>query len=132
MSRWRPRTLAIASAAVLAPVALVLAISFAVTPEDIESGRVVLSPTCTFKQLSGHECPSCGMTRGFSAMSHGRSGDAYRYNRASPALYLLCWIAVAMAAAGLTRAGVEAWGRRIRVAATNPNPLEREPERVCR
>jgi len=130
MSRWRPRTLAVASAAVLAPLALVLAISFVVTPEDIESGRVVLSPTCTFKQLSGHECPSCGMTRGFSAMSHGRSGDAYRYNRASPVLYLLCWIAVAMAAAGLTRAGIEGRGLRIRLAATNP--LEREPERVCR
>ena len=125
----------------LAPLALVLAISFVVTPEDIESGRVLLSPTCTFKQISGHECPSCGMTRGFSAMSHGRAGDAYRYNRASPVAYLLCWIAVAIAGAGLTRAGLQGRVRRVRIRSRDSglrpgiaatNPLEREPERVCR
>jgi Protein of unknown function (DUF2752) len=74
-----------------------LGISFAVTPEDIESGRVVLSPTCHLKAMLGRECPTCGMTRAFSALSHGRFDDARRYNRGAPALYVAWWAAAAAA-----------------------------------
>ncbi|HEU4539014.1 MAG TPA: DUF2752 domain-containing protein, partial [Polyangiaceae bacterium] len=71
--------------------ALALVVSFAVTPEDIEAGRVVLSPACHFKATFGRECPTCGLTRAFCALSHGRLDDARRYNRASPPLYALWW-----------------------------------------
>ncbi len=93
----------IASLAVLGALAFVLGVSFAVTPEDIEQGRVVLSPTCNYKRLFGRECPTCGMTRAFCALSHGRLDDAWRYNRAAPALYALWWAGAAAAVATLLR-----------------------------
>jgi hypothetical protein len=80
-----------------------LGVSFAVTPEDIESRRVVLSPPCHLKTLLGRECPTCGLTRAFSALSHGRADDARRYNRGAPALYVAWWAAAAAALAGFLR-----------------------------
>ncbi|MBL9022159.1 MAG: DUF2752 domain-containing protein [Myxococcales bacterium] len=91
------------SAAVFLATITVLFISFAVTPEDIESGRVVLSPTCHFKLVFGRECWTCGMTRAFTALSHGRLTDALAYNRGAPLLYGLAWLAGVGAAASLAR-----------------------------
>lgn len=79
----------------VAATACILAVSFAVDPHDIDSGRVVLSPTCPSVTLFDRECPACGMTRGFTAMSHGRVTEAMKYNRASPALYALTWTGLA-------------------------------------
>lgn len=98
------RAVGLASALLLAVLGLPLAVSFAVAPEDVESGRVVLSPGCHFKAVFGRECPTCGMSRAFCALSHGRAGDARRYNRAAPALYALWWAAAAGALATLSRA----------------------------
>jgi hypothetical protein len=124
MPRPIPRTLAVASVAVLAPLALVLAISFVVTPEDVESGRVVLSPTCTYRRIFGRDCPTCGMTRAFAAMSHGRVGDAFRYNRAAPFVYAFWWIGAAAAAAALARATVDLARSRLPLAGTHRSKSE--------
>jgi hypothetical protein len=94
----------VASATLLPVLLLALVVSFFVTPEDIEAGRVVLSPTCHFKATFGRECPTCGLTRAFCALSHGRLGDAQRYNRAAPALYALWWAGSATAFATLLHA----------------------------
>ena len=91
------------AAFVLAVSFVPLAVSFAVTPEDIESGRVQLSPPCPYKASHGRECASCGLTRGFSAMSHGRIADARRYNAGAPWLYLGFWL---LAGASATSAAV--------------------------
>lgn len=80
-------------AALLAFFASALLISFAVTPEDLESGRVVLSPACTFHRVTGWDCPTCGLTRAFSALSHGQIGRAFDYNRGSLIVYLVFWTA---------------------------------------
>lgn len=69
-----------------------LGISFAVTPADIESGRVTLTPPCAYKATHGAPCPTCGLTRGFAALSHGRIHDAFAHNRWSPFLYAAAWI----------------------------------------
>jgi len=73
-----------------------------VTPEDIESGRVVLTPPCPYKQMTGRDCPSCGLTRAFAAIGHGRFDDAIHYHRGSPfvfalasALAIFAWVRVA-------------------------------------
>lgn len=79
------------------PLSVMLAISFMVTTGDIESGRVVLSPPCAFHQLFGLECPMCGMTRAFSALSHGRLLLAWGYNRGAPMMYLAFWATTAWA-----------------------------------
>lgn len=57
--------------------------AFVVTPEDIESGRVVLTPPCPYKRLTGRDCPSCGLTRAFAAIGHGRFTDAFHFHRGS-------------------------------------------------
>jgi hypothetical protein len=91
------------SGAILLAVFAVLAVSFAVSPEDIESGRVVLSPSCHFKLVFGRECWTCGMTRAFTALSHGRLTDALAYNRGAPLFYGLAWLAGVGAAASFAR-----------------------------
>ena len=69
-----------------------LGVSFAVTPADIESGRVQLSPPCQYKATHGEPCPTCGLTRGFAALSHGELRDALGHNRWSVVLYAGAWL----------------------------------------
>lgn len=90
----------VAFLSVALPLAVMLAISFMVTPGDIESGRIVLSPPCAFHRLFGLDCPMCGMTRAFAALSHGRLLVAWGYNRAAPVTYLAFWTAIAWASGG--------------------------------
>lgn len=74
--------------------AFMLIVSFVVSPEDIDSGKVWLTPTCPSKRFFNVECPTCGMTRAFSALSRGHFRDAMAYNRGSPLFYLLTWVGV--------------------------------------
>lgn len=83
---------ALAAIATLAMLALPLAISFLVTPEDIESGRIVLSPPCAFRRVFGRPCPTCGLTRGFAALSHGRLALATQYNPLTVPVYGAFWL----------------------------------------
>lgn len=89
---------------ILVPLSAALALSFAFTPEDVEAGRVVLSPECLMKQLLGHGCPTCGLTRAFMALSHGRLSDAAAYNLASPVVYGMWWLATGVVVVALWRA----------------------------
>lgn len=122
--RHRHRSLAIAGATVLLPFALSLAISFAVTPEQIESGAVVVAPACTFKRIFGRPCPTCGLTRGFAALSHGRLDDATRYNRGVLLVYALWWLSAVGAAAVTLR-------HTLRYAALQRRPADHAPPETC-
>lgn len=93
--------------ALLAPTLPALMISFFVTPREIETGRVVLSPPCAFKLLFGRDCPTCGMTRAFAALSHGQWARAVAYNHLSPAIYLAFWLLAGYALKNLVRAVAE-------------------------
>ena len=77
-----------------------LLVSILVSPEALERGDVVLSPPCPTLQATGEECHSCGLTRGFCAMSRLRLSDALRFNRAAPWLYGAFWL-VALASGSL-------------------------------
>jgi hypothetical protein len=97
--RWfraldRDELLGVLAAAVLLSVlsAIPLGVSFAVTPSDIESGRIRLSPPCEYKAKHGEPCPTCGLTRGFAALSHGQVEEALRHNPWSLALYGAAWL----------------------------------------
>ena len=103
-------SLGIAGLALLLPLALALVTSFVVTPEDIESGRVSLTPTCAYRQLFGRPCPTCGLTRGFSALSHGRFDEASRYNFLSIPLYGIFWLGAAASAFVTARSTIR-WRR---------------------
>ena len=88
----------------LAPLALgavlvgVLVASFVVSHHDIEAGRVVLSPPCPTRARFEADCPSCGLTRAFAALSHGEWRVAIRYHALAPAIYLLWWFAALVVA----------------------------------
>ena len=108
--RRRHASLGIAALALLLPLAIALATSFVVTPEDIDSGRVSLTPTCAFRQIFGRPCPTCGLTRGFSALSHGRLDEASRYNFLSIPIYGIFWLGAAASAFVLARSAIR-WRR---------------------
>lgn len=119
--RRRHASLGIAGLALLLPLLFVLATSFVVTPEDIESGRVVLTPTCTYRRIFGRPCPTCGLTRGFSALSHGRWDDASRYNFLSIPMYGLFWLGAAASALVAARSTIR-WRRAVAAEHSRSRP----------
>ena len=48
---------------------------------------------CVFHHLTGLDCPGCGMTRAFHALSHGHLGEALSLNLIAPVLFV-CLLAV--------------------------------------
>ena len=56
---------------------------FAVAPFWAERGVGI----CLFHKLTGLECPICGMTRAFQAISHGQFIQALNFNALSLAIY---------------------------------------------
>lgn len=107
---WRRhhRQNALAWAVLVAALVFMLGTSFLVHPDDIDSGAVWLSPTCPSKRLFEMECPTCGMTRGFSSLSHGLWGRAMEYNRGSPLFYALAWVGVVWGTINVARSLREA------------------------
>ena len=49
-------------------------------------------PTCIFKRITGHPCPTCGLTRAVEAMIHIKPVDAWLFNPFFFSLGLI-WIA---------------------------------------
>jgi len=84
-----------------------LSISFVVSPAEIESGQVVLSPPCLMRRLFSVSCPTCGLTRAFCAMSHGEFDAALEYHSLSPLFYAAAWLGSIAAFVGAFRAGKE-------------------------
>jgi len=71
-------------------------------PEQMLEAR-----TCPFLLLTGHPCPSCGMTRAWHAMAHFHFADALRMNPLGVVLFLgaCCWLVyAAVVLVGRTRA----------------------------
>lgn len=73
----------------LLPIVYALTASFVFSPEQLERGKVLLSPHCLYKLLTGIDCWSCGLTRAFSCISHGQFERALEYNPLSPLMYVL-------------------------------------------
>ncbi len=83
----------LAAAALLASVAI---------PSEVVEGGPAL---CPFRAATGLPCPSCGMSRSWSAMGHGRLRDASTFHLMGPITFV--------AAAGLVVAGDERVSRAI-------------------
>lgn len=45
-------------------------------------------PLCFFKHFTGLDCPGCGLTRSFIALSHGQWLEALKFNVLGPIVYL--------------------------------------------
>lgn len=56
-----------------------------------------LPRTCPFLLLTGLPCATCGMTRAFFALGHGRLGEALSLNHAAPLVYGLAWTTLVLA-----------------------------------
>ncbi len=105
VSRPVPRWFVRAYAALLgAGAGLVVAGALLVSPDDLEAGRVVVSPPCPVRARTGRDCPSCGLTRGVAALGHGQWSRALAYNRASPVALALAVAIVAGCAVVAARA----------------------------
>ena len=48
-------------------------------------------PQCTFHQLTGLDCPGCGVTRALHHLLHGRFGEAFHLN---PLLFVVMGVAL--------------------------------------
>jgi hypothetical protein len=83
--------------------ASVVVTALVVSPDDLDSGRIALSPPCPTQLLWHRPCPTCGMTRGFAALAHGRWNDALGYNRGAPVAFAGCVAALLFGVAGLVR-----------------------------
>ncbi len=83
----------------LAAAALVASVT--VPPELLATGPTL----CPFRAATGLPCPSCGLSRSWSAMGHGRVRDASAFHLLGPITFV--------AAAGLVVAGEERTTRAI-------------------
>ena len=61
----------------IAASAFVLLLLFLFNPTE-----VILVPKCSFHELTGLNCPGCGMQRFLHALMHGHFSEAIHYNYA--------------------------------------------------
>jgi hypothetical protein len=64
-----------------------------------------LPSMCSSQVLFGVDCPGCGLTRAFIAISHGNFGQAWQLNRAG-------WIVYAFVAMQIPWHVIQLWRRR--------------------
>jgi len=81
-------------AVVLVLSAGVLAASFALgvkggACESVTVAGIPLPSTCFLRPVAGLDCPTCGLTRSFVNLAHGRLGAACADHRLGPALFLV-------------------------------------------
>lgn len=79
--------------------AAVLVLSFLMRsdgPTDVylPGFEFAMPATCTSQQLTGVDCPGCGLTRSFIAISHGQWGRAWSFNAAGFVVYAFCAIQI--------------------------------------
>jgi len=53
-------------------------------PDLVENGPVL----CIFRRATGQPCPSCGLTRSWTATAHGRLDDGFRMHPLGPIAFL--------------------------------------------
>lgn len=69
---------------------LILAFVFDLDPDaNVASAGQTLPSICWFRNMTGLDCPGCGLTRGFVALAEGQLVAAWNFNPAS-----LLWFAV--------------------------------------
>ena len=56
----------------------------------METHRQLGLPPCTFKELTGLPCPSCGMTTSFALLIRGDVGNSLRANAVGTLLAAFC------------------------------------------
>ena len=68
-----------------------------------------LPDLCAFHGMTGLPCPTCGITRSFSATAHGQLGQAFHYHAFGPFLFVLMLAASLWTFTGRPFPRVRAW-----------------------
>jgi hypothetical protein len=55
---------------------------------------IPLPSVCQFRNLTGLDCPGCGLTRAFVCIAHGRFAEAWSYNAASVLVFAFVLIQI--------------------------------------
>lgn len=58
------------------------------------NGGIEVPQTCFFKNTTGHNCPTCGMSRSFVSISHFDFYGAIKYNYGGILAYILCLVQI--------------------------------------
>lgn len=82
------------------------------------AGDVLATPSgetlptlCWIRATTGHQCPTCGLSRSFVAFFHGEPGDAFRFHPVGP-LLAVATLMVLVAVFGLATSGRDPlWAR---------------------
>ena len=61
-------------------IAGILIVSAIILYYNVNPGDSVVMPKCVVKQLTGYDCPSCGVQRALHAVLHGEFSKALSYN----------------------------------------------------
>jgi len=73
------------AALLLGAIAVVTAAAFLVPSTTmLRIFDVDVPVVCTFRRLTGHNCPGCGLTRSFTFMAHGNVAMAFQMNMLGP------------------------------------------------
>lgn len=69
---------------------LIIVASFIIPPDlgEVLKAKGVAFLICPYKQMTGHGCPLCGMTRAFVFSARFNMGDAFYMNPAGVFLYI--------------------------------------------
>jgi hypothetical protein len=98
----RPRVLdATVVAVVLA--ALAVAALVDVHGDALTAWDVALPSVCTWRNLTGLPCVTCGLTRGFVATAHGDWARGFAFHPLAPALYVFALTQALLALARIRR-----------------------------
>ena len=62
-----------------------------------------LPPLCQMKLLTGLDCPGCGLTRSFIALTHGQFAESLRFNPAGPLWFAFIALQIPYQAVQLSR-----------------------------
>ena len=71
------------------------------TPLRMASHRQLGLPPCTFSEVTGVPCPSCGMTTSFALLVRGDAGNSMRANWVGTLLAIACMLAIPWAFASV-------------------------------
>ena len=105
--------------------ALCLGLSFAFDPVAIAAGEHLGASSEGAVACSG--CVLCGMSRAFSAMSHGDWAAALAFNRGVVVAWPLAWLVLATSAFGVFRV-LRDRPRFFAGPTAHPNPVRQEAE----
>ncbi|WP_458783649.1 DUF2752 domain-containing protein [Vallitalea sediminicola] len=72
----------------LALIIIVSAVAY-IKDDEVYLTHDIIIGKCVVKEMTGHNCPSCGLTRSFVSISNGSFKKAFNYNYAGLPLYLL-------------------------------------------